>query len=429
MIPCPGSKKSIPETVGIILFKVGLKTAQLRADNKTGRYTTFTEPHFTGHLSLFPCLPSNFPTSEGAVLAEILSQAEIEALLASLTGDGESDPMAEPPAAEPVRSSPSKSAPGSPMPMPSKRENKGLIAYEPYDFRRPDKFAKDQLRTLQMLHETFARLYAGSLSGYLRVPVHVDLVSVEQIPYDEYMRSLTSSIINVFSMAPLAGQALLEVEFNVILSMIDRLLGGPGSMVKNTSLLTDIERALTESIIDRALREFHTAWEGIAQFTPKREVMETQSQFVQIVPPNDVVVSILFEIKVGELRGAMSICIPYLLLKPVTPKLSAQRWFASSVKKNTGKHVSILAKRLSKTHVNCTVRLGDAHLTVNEVLELKVGDVITLNKEQHEEVEILIGNSVKFYGKPGIRGKKLAVHVSKPNQDAEPDDFQNIRHS
>ena len=115
---------------------------------------------------------------------------------------------------------------------------------------------KDQLRTLQMLHETFARLFAGSLSGYLRVPVHVDLVSVEQIPYDEYMRSLTSSIINVFSMAPLNGQAILEVEFNIILSMIDRLLGGPGSMVKNTSVLTDIERALTESIIDRALREF-----------------------------------------------------------------------------------------------------------------------------------------------------------------------------
>jgi flagellar motor switch protein FliM len=233
------------------------------------------------------------------------------------------------------------------------------------------------------------------------------------------MRSLTSSIINVFSMAPLSGQAILEMEFSVILSMIDRLLGGPGSMDKKTTSLTDIEKALTESIINRALKDFHTAWEGIAQFTPKREVMETQSQFVQIVPPNDVVVSILFEIKVGELRGAMSICIPYLLLKPITSKLSAQRWFSSNVKKNTGKFAGVLARRLEKTHVTCSVRLGSASIYVDDLLRLKEGDVITLNRQQHEEVEVIIGKSVKFYGRPGIRGKKLAVYISRVNTDTE----------
>lgn len=350
-------------------------------------------------------------------MAEILSQAEIEALLSSLTSDGDdapAAPAASAPAREPVKSA--TNAPSAGMP---KRDNRALISYEVYDFRRPDKFAKDQLRTMQMLHETFARLFAGSLSAYLRVPAHVDLVSVEQIPYDEYMRSLTSSIINVFSMAPLSGQAILEMEFSVILSMIDRLLGGPGSMDKKSTSLTDIEKALTESIINRALKDFHTAWEGIAQFTPKREVMETQSQFVQIVPPNDVVVSILFEIKVGELRGAMSICIPYLLLKPITNKLSAQRWFGSSVKKNTGKYANVLARRLEKTHVTCAVRLGSASLSVEGLLNLKEGDVVTLNRQQHEEVEIIIGKNVKFFGRPGIRGKKLAVYVSRVNTDVE----------
>jgi len=365
-------------------------------------------------------------------LSEILSQAEIEALLSSLHGEGMDSDFGGSTALEPAKASaPSRSSMASGhSPSGSARENRGPVAYETYDFRRPDKFAKDQLRTLQMLHETFARLFAGSLSGFLRVPVHVDLVSVEQIPYDEYMRSLTSSIINVFSMAPLAGQAILEVEFNIILSMIDRLLGGPGSMVKTTSVLTDIERALTESIIDRALREFFTAWEGIAQFSPRREIMETQSQFVQIVPPNDVVVSILFEIKVGDLRGAMSICIPYLLLKPVTPKLSAQRWFSSSVKKNSGKYVAVLASRLSKTAITCSVRLGSAAKSVAEVLDLKVGDIVSLNRAQNEEVEIILGNSVKFFGRPGIRGKKLAVHVNRANPDAEPPDFPaNVKNS
>lgn len=351
-------------------------------------------------------------------MAEILSQAEIEALLASLTGDG-GESTANSTGSEPGRET---SRPMVPI-AASKRDMKSPVAYEVYDFRRPDKFAKDQLRTLQMLHETFARLYASSLSAYLRVPVHVDLVSVEQIPYDEYMRSLTSSIINVFSMAPLAGQAILEVEFNIILSMIDRLLGGPGTMVKTSSILTDIEKALTESIITRALKDFHTSWEGIAQFTTKREIMETQSQFVQIVPPNDVVVSILFEIKIGELRGAMSICIPYLLLKPITSKLSAQRWFSSSVKRNTGKYAGILARRLERTHLACTVRLGGTSLAVDDLLELKVGDVVTLNRKQDEEIEILIGNSVKFRGRPGIRGKKLAVYISRivsPSEAVEP---------
>jgi flagellar motor switch protein FliM len=193
-------------------------------------------------------------------LSDILSQAEIEALLSSLTSDATEIPPA--PAPSDTAREPAKSV--SPAAAPIKRENRALIAYEVYDFRRPDKFAKDQLRTLQMLHETFARLFAGSLSAYLRVPAHVDLVSVEQIPYDEYMRSLTSSIINVFSMAPLTGQAILEMEFSVILSMIDRLLGGPGSMDKRSNALTDIEKALTESIITRALKDFHSAWEGIA---------------------------------------------------------------------------------------------------------------------------------------------------------------------
>jgi len=357
-------------------------------------------------------------------LSEILSQAEIEALLSSLQGDGsESDYAPAPEPGNPATPSGGTLSAQSPAPSIGGREIRGAVDIEPYDFRRPDKFAKDQLRTLQMLHETFARLFAGSLSGYLRVPVHVDLVSVEQIPYDEYMRSLTSSIINVFSMAPLSGQAILEVEFNIILSMIDRLMGGPGSMTKSNSVLTDIERALTESIVDRALREFFTAWEGIAQFTPRREIMETQSQFVQIVPPNDVVVSILFEIKVGDLRGAMSICIPYQVLKPVTPKLSAQRWFASSVKKNSGKHAAVLARRLAKTQVVCTVRLGSTVLSVDNVLDLKVGDVVPLQRGKDDEVEIIVGNCTKFLGKPGIRGKKLAVYVNRANPDAEAPDY------
>lgn len=349
-------------------------------------------------------------------MAEILSQEEIEALLASLSSDGTEVTSSKPK----QKASAAPKSSGTP-PSTVRRDQRGHVAYEIYDFRRPDKFAKDQLRTLQMLHETFARLFASSLSAYLRVPVHVDLISVEQVPYEEYIRSLSNSIINVFSMAPLTGQAILEVELNVILCMIDRLLGGPGSVVKTNSVLTDIEKALTDSIINRALKDFRTAWEGIAQFNPKRETMETQAQFVQIVPPNDVVVSILFEVKVGDLRGAMSICIPYLLLKPITGKLSAQRWFSSSLRKNVGKHAPLLAHRIAKTYLTCVVRLGTASLTVKQLLELKEGDIIPLNRKQNEEVDVLIGEKVKFHAQPGIRGKKLAIHITRPETETDTD--------
>ncbi|HZT43110.1 MAG TPA: flagellar motor switch protein FliM [Chthonomonadaceae bacterium] len=354
-------------------------------------------------------------------MAEILSQAEIEALLASLTGapapsdDAERPPdvSAEKAAPEPPPVvTPAEPPVAAPLPAPIR-----VASYEAYDFRRPDKLAKDQLRTLQMLHETFARMFASSLSAYMRVPVHVDLLSVQQMRYDEYMRPLTSSLINLFSMPPLAGQAILEIDFNVTLAMIDRLLGGPGSMVKKSTVLTDIERALAESIVNRALKELRTAWEGIYAFTPTRELMETQGQFVQIAPPNDIVISIRFEVKVGDLSGKMSLCMPYTLLKPITAKFSAQKWSAGNAKANAGGCAAVLARGLENTYVTCVAQLGTAALSLDDLMRLQVGDIVRLDGGQHEEIAVRIGQQIKFHGKPGTRGKKLAVHITRVSEE------------
>lgn len=333
-------------------------------------------------------------------MVEILSQEEIEALLASLSSSEETAQTAA-------------GLPGSVAQVPgvAKTDRRAPIAYEVYDFRRPDKFSKDQLRTMQMLHETFARLFSSTLSAYLRAPVHIDLISVEQIPYDEYIRAITSSLINIFSMQPLSGQALLEIEFDVIISMIDRLLGGPGTVVKRPQpALTDIERPLVENVVDRALGALRTAWEGIVSFTPIREGMETSAQFVQIVPPNDIVVSILFEIRVGETHGAMSLCIPYLLLKPILSKLSAQRWFSGS-KRAPSQHAALIAQQLQQTRVPLVAVLGSTRLTLRQILELKEGDVVLLTRRTNEPIDIMVGNRVKFRARPGLRGKQVVVQV------------------
>lgn len=334
-------------------------------------------------------------------MVEILSQEEIEALLASLSG---SEEVAQP-------SAPSASGVAAQVPGTGKADRRMPIAYEVYDFRRPDKFSKDQLRTMQMLHETFARLFSSTLSAYLRAPVHIDLISVEQIPYDEYIRAITSSLINIFSMQPLSGQALLEIEFDVVISMIDRLLGGPGTVVKRPqAALTDIERPLVENVVDRALGALRTAWEGIVSFTPIREGMETSAQFVQIVPPNDIVVSILFEIRVGETHGAMSLCIPYLLLKPILSKLSAQRWFSSS-KRAPSQHAVLIAQQLQQTRVPLVAVLGSTRLMLRQILDLKEGDVVLLTRRTSEPIDIMVGNRVKFRARPGLRGKQVVVQI------------------
>lgn len=339
-------------------------------------------------------------------MVEILSQSEIEALLSSLSAEGDGGQAPSEGAAAPTRAG-ARQGP--------KRDERRRSDGELYDFRRPDKFSKDQLRTLQMVHEAFARLFASSLAAYLRVTTHVDLISVEQMPFDEYMRSVTNSVITIFSMPPLHGQALLEIEFNVVLAMIDRLLGGPGNMVKSTNVLTEIEKALTESITQRALKEFKSAWDGIAQLHPVRETLETQAQFVQIVPPNDIVVSILFEIKVGDLRGAMSIAIPYIVLKPVSAKLSAQRWF--STRKSGGQAAHVVARNLQGAPITCICRLGTARITVREFLELRAGDTIVLDRRATDKVDLLIGESVKFKGTPARSGRKLALHIDQVVRD------------
>jgi flagellar motor switch protein FliM len=338
---------------------------------------------------------------------EILSQSEIEALLASLTGDDEPS------------SAPAETAAPAAMPsFGSPRSESKTVSYEPYDFRRPDKLSKDQMRTLQMIHETFGRVFASTLTAYLRCSTHIDLISVEQTPYEEYTRSLASSLIAVYGMPPLAGNALLEMEFTVLLAMIDRLLGGPGNMNKASFVLTEIEQALAESIINRACKDLKSSWEGIATITPRPERMETQAQFVQIVPPNDIVISILYEVKVGDLRGAMSICLPYMLLKPISAKLSAQHWFSTSAKKSLGRDARTIAGQLERVKVNCRCRLGTARLSVGDLVNLSAGDTVVLDKRADEEVELVIGNQIKFYGRAGNAGRRVAMHINRQNTDS-----------
>lgn len=337
-------------------------------------------------------------------MSEILSQAEIEALLNSLQTNANAGPAGAGASAGPTKSSLAAPKPSTP---------KGAIAYEVYDFRRPDKLSKEQLRSLQMVHETFARHAATGLSAYLRSPVQIDLISIEQVPYEDYLRGIEHSVFTVMSLPPLTGQAVLELEFGLVFSMIDRLLGGPGRAV-NRTMLTDIERPLIKQMIERMFAGIKTAWEGVVIINPGIEQMETTGQFVQIAPPNDIVVTILFEVRVGNTRGAMSICVPYLVLKPITAKLSAQKWFVSANKKQSTSNRRLLSYQVQQTAVECSVLLGQTKLNVRDFLSLKSGDIVPLARDSRDDLELLVSKTPKFKGKPATSGKRMIFTITEP---------------
>ncbi len=340
-------------------------------------------------------------------MSDILSQEEIEALLSSLSSDDASVASDEDSSG---RISGSQASYGGFVPA-SRPGSTSPVTYEVYDFRRPDKFSKEQLRTLQMLHETFGRTAATSLSAYLRTPISIDLVSLEQVPYDEYLRSLNRSVFAVLALNPLSGEAALEMEFDLIFVMVDKLLGGPGRTV-NRSNLTEIETPLVRQIVDRILQSLKMSWEGVVIVNPSIDGIETSTQFVQIAPPSDIVVSILFELRVGDIRGAMSLCIPYMLLKPITNKLSAQKWFmASGARRQSPQTRQSLTTLISEAPVNCELSLGDSSITVKDFLSLRPGDVVKLRQKSSAPTVIKVAGTPKLLAKPVLDGRKVVLQV------------------
>lgn len=292
-----------------------------------------------------------------------------------------------------------------------------------YDFKRPDKFSKDQIRTLYMLHEHFARLMNTYLSGSLRTIVHIDVASVDQLTYEEFIRSLPNpSVIGVFKMAPLKGNAILELNPNIVFSIIDRLFGGPGLPPAKNRALTDIEDAIIRRVINKTLECFQESWKQVVAIEPKLEVIETNPQFTQIVPPNDMVVIITLHIKIGPAEGLVNLCIPYLVVEPIMSKLTTTYWVASAVAKNgSPEHSSVIQRKMEKTLIPMVIELGKAIVTVQELLGLNVNDVLQLDSKIADDLNLMIGQKEKFRGKPGLSGRKVAIQITRVVSEGEDD--------
>lgn len=283
-----------------------------------------------------------------------------------------------------------------------------------YDFKRPDKFSKDQIRTLQMIHETFARLTTTSLSAQLRLLVHVHVAAVEQLTYEEFIRSIPNpSTLAMINMEPLKGSAIYEMDPAVTFTMIDRLFGGAGSAVKMNRELTDIESTVIETIIVRILNNLREAWANVIDLRPRLGNIETNPQFAQIVPPNDMVVLITFETKIGDVEGMTNFCIPYLTIEPIISKLSAQYWYSSVRKGITQENFNVIKENLLEVDIDISAELGKTSISMQDALDLEEGDVVRLSGHKiNSDIQLKIGKKAKFKCKPGVFGKRLAVQIT-----------------
>jgi flagellar motor switch protein FliM len=318
---------------------------------------------------------------------EVLSQSEIDALLNALsTGDIDASSM----------------------------QNADERVVRPFDFERPSKFNKDQLRTLEMLHETFCRVVQSQLSAQLRTLVEIQVTSADQVNYGEFVRSMPfPTLINIVSLGSLEGSALLEMNLPLTLSIIDRLVGGPGLYRSRLRELTDIELALSRGVTEMMLAALNEAWSTVAPLDFQHQVTEMNPQFAQIAASGDAAVLVGFEMKVGQITGTVNLCIPHLTLEPIMDKLSAQSYFSSKRGATPVDMREIVAAEIGTVPVPVAVELGHATLCVADLLALELGDVIPLDSAPGTDISVRVGDRPAFLAQPGTHGKRVAVQITR----------------
>lgn len=291
-----------------------------------------------------------------------------------------------------------------------------------YDFKRPDKFSKDQLRAIQMIHESFARQITTVMSTLIRSIVSAEVASVEQLAYEEFVNYMVQpTVIGMIEMHPFDGNMLMEVNPNLVFAMIDRMLGGKGNFSGKARELTDIEKTVIERVLMRILELLEDSWSTVVDVRFRFESMESNPFFVQICSPTDMVLVVIMDLKVGDVEGMLSLCFPYFLMEPIIDKLSSQQWFASTSHKKDEEVQANLLSSMRHVKMPVAMELGHTVLSLSDVYALQAGDVIKLDETKDSDVSVRVGNQVRFMAKPGTVDGRLAVELTQVlKQDDQP---------
>lgn len=289
------------------------------------------------------------------------------------------------------------------------RRNATALEIKSYDFKRPERVSKDQMRALQTLHEGFARNFGASLSGFLRTIVEVKVATCEQMTYSEFTSGLPNpTSFNLVEAEGLEGQMCFEVSPLIIYPIIDRLLGGNSQdLFIPQRPMTLIETRLIGNVTTRALTTLAEAWINIGQFAFKVATTESNPQLVQIVPPNEVVVVIGFELKMSTRAGTMNLCIPYNVIEPLMGQLSSQSWFSNPKAHGAKGFDDQIGSVLSRAPLEVTGMLAETTITLRELVDLTAGDIIMTEREAVRPVVVCVEGERKFLAQIGqYRGRR-----------------------
>ncbi len=286
--------------------------------------------------------------------------------------------------------------------------------YKLYNFRRPDKFSKDHLRALQDVHREFSRQISLVLTAYLRMHIEIDVVSTDQLTYDEFMRSMPSPItIGIFELNPLPGQILLGISFEVLSCIVDRMLGGVGLSENRQRELTDIEESLAKKVIERTVKTLESAWSSIIPVQAEVIGLDNSYQMIQVATSGEIVALITFEVQIaGKYFGLISLCFPYPVLETVLGHLSTQHIFQTKGIVATTEERKKMIEKLNTSKVDLSVLFGSCNITLEDFLDVKEGDIIKLDNKTTEDLVVKVNEEKKFFARPGTMKNNVCVKIT-----------------
>ncbi len=290
------------------------------------------------------------------------------------------------------------------------------VEIKPYDFKRPERVSKDQMRAIENLHETFARNFGAALSGFLRTIVEVKVATCDQMTYSEFIASLPNpTSFNLLDAEPLEGNMCLEVSPLIVYPVIDRLLGGTNhELFIPQRALTAIESRLISKIIDRAMDALTESWESVKELKFKVTGMESNPQLVQIVPPNEVVIVVGFELKMSARAGTMNLCIPYNVIESIMDDLAAQSWFSTGKVAGAEDLTATIADQLGGAALTVSGLLAESTITVSDLVQLAEGDILTTDVSASSPITLCVEGEKKYYAHVGQYKGARALRIQRP---------------
>lgn len=282
-----------------------------------------------------------------------------------------------------------------------------------YDLTSNDRIVRGRMPTLDILNQRLARLMRISFFNMFRRTVDVHHDSTQLMKYSEFISSVSvPACLNVFRMPPLRNTCLVAVDSALMFGLVDYVFGGSGTWYRVEGRdYSSIELRLIQQVVSMVLSDLGSAWEPVIEVTPEYIRTEVNPQFAAIAAPTDVAVNITFEVELeATTKGQISLLIPYGVIEPIRPLLSSALQTERNQEDN---HWRMAIKSIIPTlEVDMQVRIGQAVITVGELLEMSVGDTIRLDVDAGEPLPCEIEGVQKTTGTPVISRGCVAVQLS-----------------